>query len=382
MSRFQNVRAYLPQKGIVRADIVYENGVIVSVTETNDASAPSSLPENAVLLPGFIDEHIHGAGGADAMDGSAEAIGTIAKCLAKEGTTTFLATTMTQSRKAIKQALKAIAQAAKTDACEGADVLGVHLEGPFISPKFIGAQPLEYIETPDIALFDEFQSTADQRIRMVSLAPEVEGASELIAHLAANGVRPAVGHSGAGYDEMMAAVDAGLSCVTHTYNAQSPVHHREVGVVGSAMLCDALYTELICDTIHVSVPAIKLLIRNKPADKVILITDSMRAKGLPDGISELGGQTVYVKNGEARLENGALAGSVLRMNDAIRNLVEKVGVPFETAVDFATVNPATHLGLAHERGTIEVGKRADFTVLDDAFNVLQTIVGGKTVFEK
>ena len=382
MSRFQNVRAYLPQKGIVRADIVYENGVIVSVTETNDASAPSSLPENAVLLPGFIDEHIHGAGGADAMDGDRKALQTISETIAKEGTTAFLATTMTQSLNAINTALHAVRDAIQAVDLAGSAVVGVHLEGPFISPKFNGAQPPEYVATPNVAIFDSYQKEADGAIRMVSLAPEVAGADQLIAHLAANGVRPAVGHSGAGYDEMMAAVDAGLSCVTHTYNAQSPVHHREVGVVGSAMLCDDLYTELICDTIHVSVPAIKLLIRNKPADKVILITDSMRAKGLPDGISELGGQTVYVKNGEARLENGALAGSVLRMNDAIRNLVEKVGVPFETAVDFATVNPATHLGLAHERGTIEVGKRADFTVLDDAFNVLQTIVGGKTVFEK
>lgn len=381
MSRFQNVRAYIPQKGIVRADIVYENGVIVSVTEANDPQAPSSLPENAVLLPGFIDEHIHGAGGADAMDGNLDALQTISEMLAKEGTTAYLATTMTQSQTAIKQALTAV-KAAVNDESKGAKVLGVHLEGPFISPKFIGAQPPEYVATPNVAIFDAYQKEADGAIRMVSLAPEVAGADQLIAHLAATGVRPAVGHSGAGYDEMMAAVDAGLSCVTHTYNAQSPVHHREVGVVGSAMLCDALYTELICDTIHVSIPAIKLLLRNKPQDKVILITDSMRAKGLCDGISELGGQTVYVKNGEARLENGALAGSVLRMNDAIRNLVEKVGVPFETAVDFATVNPATHLGLAHERGTIEVGKRADFTVLDDAFNVLQTIVGGKTVFEK
>lgn len=382
MSRFQNVRAYLPQKGIVRADIVCENGVIVSVTETKDTSAPSSLPENAILLPGFIDEHIHGAGGADAMDGDRKALQTISETIAKEGTTAFLATTMTQSPNAINTALHAVRDAIQAGDLEGAAVVGVHLEGPFISPKFIGAQPPEYVATPNVAIFDAYQKEADGAIRMVSLAPEVAGADQLIAHLAANGVRPAVGHSGAGYDEMMAAVDAGLSCVTHTYNAQSPVHHREVGVVGSAMLCDALYTELICDTIHVSIPAIKLLLRNKPQDKVILITDSMRAKGLCDGISELGGQTVYVKNGEARLENGALAGSVLRMNDAIRNLVEKVGVPFETAVDFATVNPATHLGLAHERGTIEVGKRADFTVLDDAFNVLQTIVGGKTVFEK
>ena len=173
---------------------------------------------------------------------------------------------------------------------------------------------------------------------------------------------------------------AGATSVTHTYNAQTGLHHREAGVVGAALLTDELNTEMICDTIHVSVPAIRLFTKNKPRDKFILITDAMRAKGMPDGVSELGGQKVYVKNGEARLEDGTLAGSVLRMNVAVKNLVEKVGVAFGNAIDACTYNPAKNLGKEKERGTLEVGKRADITLLNANFDVLMTMVGGKIVY--
>lgn len=380
MSIFKKVRAYLPNRGVVRADIEFTDGMITSVTPHEDDEALEKGGE--LVLPGFIDEHIHGAGGADAMDASQEALSTISRCLAREGTTAFLATTMTQSEDAICKALKAVEQTVKSGSADGAALLGVHLEGPFISPKYIGAQPSQYIQKPTKEQFDRYQKAADGMIRMVSLAPEVDGAPELTAYLAQNGVAVSAGHSGAGYADVMRAVERGLSSVTHTYNAQSSVHHREIGVVGAAMLCDALYTELICDTIHVSIPAIQLMLRSKPQDKVILITDSMRAKGIADGVSELGGQTVYVKNGEARLADGTLAGSVLKMNDAIRNLVTRVGVPLSDAVRYATENPAKHLGVYHERGSIEVGKRADFTILDQDFNVVKTIVGGKTVFSR
>lgn len=377
----KNVRAYLPNLGIVRTDIRFENGRITSIGE-GIADGGLTIPEDAIVLPGFIDEHIHGAGGADAMDAKPEALDRMSATLAKEGTTAFLATTMTQSKETIGHALGAVKSYMQAGKYTGAELIGIHLEGPFISSGFIGAQPPEYIQSPTVDRFEEYQTAADGQIKMVSLAPEVEGAYELISYLKKHGVAASAGHSGAGHDEMMHAVECGLSSVTHTYNAQSGIHHREIGVVGTAMMCDELYTELICDTIHVSAPAIRLMLKNKPKDKVILITDSMRAKGLADGVSELGGQTVYVKNGEARLENGALAGSVLRMNDAIRNLVTKIGVPLETAVDFATINPAKHLGIDHERGSIAVGKRADFTVLDQDFNVLLTIVDGEIVYQK
>lgn len=379
MSILKNVRAYLPGQGIVRTDIEYENGIITNLMPAK-AEESSSLAEDAVVLPGFIDQHIHGAGGFDTMDATEEALIGMSGTLVREGTTAFLATTMTQSPEKITNALHAVRNA--KDVCTGASLLGVHLEGPFISPKFIGAQPPEYVVSPSVTQFEQYQSAADGLIRMVSLAPEEAGADAFISHLSSVGVATSAGHSAAGYSDMERALECGLRCVTHTYNAQSPVHHREIGVAGSAMLLDPLYTELICDTIHVSAPAIRLMLKNKPHDRVILITDSMRAKGLPDGVSELGGQTVYVKDGQARLASGVLAGSVLRMNDAIRNLVEKVGVSLTDAVDYATANPARHLGIYDRMGSIEVGKAANFAVLDGNFNVLQTIVNGQTVYQK
>jgi N-acetylglucosamine-6-phosphate deacetylase len=264
---------------------------------------------------------------------------------------------------------------------DGARILGIHLEGPFISTKHIGAQPLEYVASPSISTFDEYNSNSGGNIKIVSLAPEVEGASELIEHLAKNNVVASAGHTDAGYQDMVKAIDSGLKNVTHTFNAQKPVHHREIGTAGSAMLLDSLNCEAICDTIHLSVPAIKLLVKNKPHDKFTLVTDSMRAKHLSDGISELGGQKVIVKNGEARLENGALAGSILKMNDAIKNLVLKCDVKFTDAIDFATVNPAKNLGVFDKMGSIEVGKTADFTVLDGEFNVKLTIRDGNVIYK-
>lgn len=385
MKGFHHIRACLPDRGIVAIDVGIENGRVSFLGNARE-SIDELAPANGILLPGFLDEHIHGAGGADAMDASADALATISASLAKEGTTAFLATTMTQSPDAIASALRAVASAAGSDQLSGAALLGAHLEGPFISPKHVGAQNPAHLQLPDPALFDEWQNIAGGKIRMLSLAPELSGAPDLIRHLRQAGVAVSAGHTDAGFDVMTQAVRAGLSSVTHTFNAQAGIHHREIGTAGSALLLDELYTELICDTIHVSVPAIRLLLRTKPHDRVILITDAMRAKGLPDGVSELGGQEVIVRTGDegrtARLSDGTLAGSVLCMNEAIRNMVEKVGVPLPEAVDFATRNPAKHLGVFGERGSIEVGKRADFTVIDDHFNVLLTVVGGRVVYQK
>jgi N-acetylglucosamine-6-phosphate deacetylase len=315
------------------------------------------------------------------MDGTLEDIATIAKTIAAEGTTSFLVTTMTQSPENITKALAAVKTYREADSKEGARVLGVHLEGPFIAAAHKGAQPLEYVKAPDIATFDGYNAASGNSIRIVSLAPEVEGAEEFISHLTANGVVPSIGHTGAKYPDIEKAVSLGACNVTHTFNAQTALHHREIGTVGSAMLIDELNCELIADTIHVSVPAMRLLVKNKPLDKLTLITDAMRAKGIPDGVSELGGQVVYVKNGEARLEDGTLAGSVLRMNRAVQNMVEKVGVPFTQAVDYATINPAKNLKIDNEAGSIAVGKRADFTVLNSAYDVLMTVRGGEIIYK-
>ncbi len=382
MLGFKNIEVYTEENGIVKTNIAIDGGKISAIGEAVEVEEIASFNENAIVVPGFIDQHIHGANGADAMDGSVEALSKIATAVAREGTTAFLATTMTQSEQNILNALSAVKDYIKKGSEEGAKVLGVHLEGPFISPKFIGAQPLEYIASGNAELFDKYNEASGGSIKIVSLAPEMEGACELIAHLKEKGVVASIGHSGAKYSDCEKAFSVGAGNITHTYNAQLGLHHRDIGVVGAGLMIDGINCELICDTIHVSIPAIKLVIKNKPHDKVTLITDAMRAKHLPDGLSELGGQTVIVKNGEARLENGALAGSVLKMNDAVKNLVTLAGVEFTDAIDFATANPAKNLGIYNETGSIKVGKNADLTVLDKTtFKVLLTVRNGKVIYK-
>ena len=380
MKAFKNASVYAEGKGIIRTSVYFDDkirqigGYVAGAEEIE-------LPENAVVLPGFIDEHIHGAGGSDAMDGNTKDLEFIAETVAKEGTTTFLATTMTQSKENILKAMRAVKEYREAAGEQGARIAGVHLEGPFIAAAHKGAQPLEYVAAPDAKTFDEYNAACGNAIKIITLAPETDGALDFIRHIVAQGTVVSIGHTGAKYAEVKAAMEAGATNVTHTYNAQSPLHHREIGVVGSALLLEDLYCELICDTIHVSVPAMQLLVKNKRADKLALITDAMRAKGLADGVSELGGQTVYVKGGEARLADGTLAGSVLRMNRALQNMVEKVGVPLTQAVDYCTINPARTLKMENEAGSIAEGKRADFAVLNDKFDVLYTVRDGKIIYK-
>lgn len=382
MKGFKNVNVYVEGEGIVKTSIGFDNGIITCLKESNEIEEIASLSDDMVVVPGFIDQHIHGAKGYDAMDGTIEAISGIAEALPKEGTTAFLATTMTQSPKNINQALETVKEYKNMNKAEGAEVLGVHLEGPFISTSHIGAQPLEYVAEPLVETFKKYQEVSGNTIKLVSLAPEVEGADELIKYLRSQNIVASVGHSAAGYDDVEKAVEAGITNVTHTYNAQKAYHHRDIGTVGAALLIDSLNCEIICDIIHVSIPAIKMVIKNKPHSKVTLITDSMRAKQLEDGISELGGQTVIVKNGEARLENGALAGSVLLMNVAVKNVVERVGVPFIDVIDMATINPARNLGVDKEMGSIALGKKANLTILDKDFSVVMTIRDGNVVYKR
>ena len=381
MKCFKNATVYVEGEGLKKTTVCFDEK-IQKISRCADKTAEViELPENAIVLPGFIDQHIHGAGGSDGMDGTVEDISIIANTVAAEGTTSFLVTTMTQSVENITKAMQAVKTYRAANGKQGARVAGIHLEGPFIAAAHKGAQPLEYVATPDVAVFDAYNQASGNAIKIVTLAPEVEGAETLIRHLSDIGVVASIGHTGAKHADIVKAIAAGAKDVTHTYNAQSALHHREIGTVGSAMLCDELNCEMIADTIHVSVPAMKLLVKNKPADKLTLITDAMRAKGVPDGVSELGGQVVYVKNGEARLEDGTLAGSVLRMNRAVQNVVEKVGVPFTQAVDYATINPAKTLGIDGETGSIKVGKKADFVVLNENYDVLMTVRDGEIIYQ-
>lgn len=365
------------EKGLEKTSLTYEEKF---VTIGKNEEGLQELPEEYVVVPGFIDEHVHGAAGSDAMDGTMEDLGKIANALASEGTTAFLATTMTQSPENITKALKAVKAYRELSPESGAEILGVHLEGPFISKDFVGAQPIEYLAKPSVEVFKKYQDASGDCVRIVTLAPEVEGSTELIKYLVSQNIVASIGHTNATYVDVKKAVEVGATNLTHTYNAMKPLHHREVGTVGSGFLFDELNCECICDGIHVSGPAIQLLHKNKPADKMTLITDAMRAKHMPDGVSELGGQVVIVKNGEARLENGTLAGSVLKMNNAVKNVMKFLNLPLEEVVKLASQNPAKNLGVFDQMGSIKEGKRADFVILDKDLNVVQTVRNGKVIY--
>ena len=340
------------------------------------------IPEDAIVVPGFIDQHVHGAGGFDFMDGSVQAVETISSTLAQEGTVAFLATTVSASVEKTEKALKSAKEYKALNKNVGAEVIGVHLEGPFICHKFKGGMNELYIIPPNVEILQGFIDACDDIVKIVTYAPEIDMDGILLKALLEKGIVPSAGHTNATCAQIEEAMSNGLKNITHTYNAMSPLHHREIGVVGSALLFDSLNCELIADEIHVSVPAMQVLIKNKPKDKLILVTDSMRAKGVAEGLSEIGGQKVIVKNGEARLENGTLAGSVLKMNVAVRNLVNDLNVPLTTAIDYATINPAKALGIEKDYGSIAVGKKAAFAVLDKDYNVLMTIVNGEIVYKK
>lgn len=384
MKRFENVRVYVENQGIVTSDVVFDKNIVAVGAEClrgEYASAEKvTVPDGCTVFPAFIDEHMHGACGADFMDGTAAAFDTICDAIAREGTARVLATTMTASVADTLRVMRAVKAYTEAPRALGAAIMGVHLEGPFLSVKRAGAQPVEYIIAPDLSVFDAFDSACGGRVMLITLAPETAGAADFIRTLSARGVTCSIGHTDADYDCAVAAKNAGAKCVTHTYNAQSPFTHRAAGTVGAALLEDGLRCELIADGIHVSHPAVRLLVNNKPRGGIILITDAMRAKGMPDGRSELGGQEVFVSGGEVRLADGTLAGSVLTMNRAVAFLVEKAGMSVADAVDCATINPARNLGIDGEYGSIRVGKAADFVVLDPKFTPVATFRDGSIIY--
>lgn len=370
---------YVEGKGIIQTTVSIKDGKIVAIGESNGEF--EELEKDQILVPGFVDQHIHGANHSDSMYPSKEDILNIAKTVATEGVTSFLATTMTQSIENINKALKNLNDYIASDVKEGAEVIGIHLEGPFINKTFKGAQPEEYILDCDVEQFKEFEEASGNNIKLVTLAYEQNG-RELTKYLVSKKIVASLGHTNATAKEVLEAAKLGASNLTHSFNAMKPLHHREAGTIGGALLADNMYLEVISDLIHVSAEAIQILYRIKGKDKLIVVTDAMEAKHLPDGKFQLGGQDVFVKNNEARLESGALAGSVLFMNKGLYNIKNVLGVTLEEAVNFATINPAKNLYIDDKKGSIKVGKDADFAVIDANFNIYKTIRGGRVIFSR
>ncbi|WEG14789.1 N-acetylglucosamine-6-phosphate deacetylase [Pullulanibacillus sp. KACC 23026] len=351
--------------------------------DLNDSPHVYTFSSNFSLIPGMIDVHIHGANGADTMDASSEALDTLSKALPMEGTTSFLATTMTQSPEAIEKALVNVSEYVKNGTKPGhAEILGIHLEGPFISKEKIGAQPLEFVAKPSVEQFKTFQKEADNLIKLVTLAPEEDDHHALMSYLKSEGIVISIGHSNATYKQVNEAIQSGATHVTHLYNGMTGFHHREPGVVGAALLRKELTAELIVDGIHSDPAVIDLAFRQKGKEQLVLITDSMRAKCLKNGQYDLGGQTVYVKDGRAELENGHLAGSVLKMSDAFRNMMEFTNASLEDVVEMTSANPAKELNLFDRLGSLEEGKDADLVVLDENRQVVMTFCKGNLAYER
>lgn len=332
--------------------------------------------EGSWLLPGFIDVHVHGGYGADFMDASVEALDTIARFHATQGTTALLATTMTAPREALEDVLSA------TDAyvrgpMPYAQVLGVHLEGPFISPQWPGAQNPSHIVPPQRAWLEAWNERYPSLVRMVTLAPEREGALEAIAWLRDHGIVAAAGHTDATYAAVEAAVDAGLSHAVHSFNAMKGLHHREPGTVGAVLTDARISAEVIADGHHVHPAAIRLLTQVKTQQNLLLITDAISAAGLGDGDYSLGGLDVVVADGVARLKDGAsLAGSTLTMIQALRFMVREVGVTVPEASRYASGNPAKMLRMDDRIGSLAVGKQADLLLVSPELELERVWVKG------
>ncbi len=331
------------------------------------------------LVPGFIDLHIHGAAGADVMDGTQEALASIACALAEEGVTGFLATTMTASSEQMDIVLRTISDFSRQSDHKGAELLGVHLEGPFIAKEKMGAQAAAYICPPDMALFETWQQLSGNLIKVVTMAPELPNAIELIKNLKRRGVIVSVGHTNATYDETLAAITAGCTQATHLFNAMRGLQQREPGAAGALLLSPVVSVELIADGLHLHPAMLELALKLKGGQGVILVTDAMRAKCCGDGHYELGGQDVTVVDGKVTIANGTLAGSTLRMPQAIKNMVSFSGCTLAEAIQMASSYPASCIGLGDKKGKIAAGFDADLVVLDADFNVELTMRGGAVI---
>ena len=354
------------------ADIVGKEG-----TEIRDA-------EGNRLLPGFVDVHVHGGGGYSGMDGKASLAG-MSKYHASRGTTSFLGTTVAADAETTARTLDLWREAVEEGApgAEGADMVGIHLEGPFLNPARGGAQNPASLRKPDLKELDRYLEAGGPWIRMVTIAPELEGADRLIRRLTQQNVTVSAGHTDATFEQMQEAAKLGVSHVTHHFNGMSPLKSREPGVTGAGLRIPELTIELIADGHHIHPEMIALAFDAKPADRIVLITDAMLCAGCPDGLYETEGIQIEKRGGRVTLADGSsLAGSCLDMLQAFRNALAFTGLPVERILPTLTSVPARQAGVGDRKGRLKPGMDADFLLLDAEWNLLRTYVGGREVYEK
>ncbi|MDU5080966.1 N-acetylglucosamine-6-phosphate deacetylase [Tissierella carlieri] len=330
------------------------------------------------LAPGFVDIHNHGNMGFDIMDSTENAIDNIGRFHLKNGVTSYLGTVITSSYENMSNAIRNLANYKNKK--ELSQLIGVHLEGPFFSLDKKGAQPGKYIKNPNKEEIREIFNISNGRLKMVSIAPETSGALDIISYLKSKDIIVALAHSNASFEETQIGINYGATVATHLYNGMREFNHREPGIIGAALLDERVYCEIIYDRIHLHDAAVKIAVRMKGVDKIVLVSDSMMAAGLSDGDYELGGQKVIVKNSTARLETGSLAGSTLNLRDAVYNMIYYLDIPINDAIRMASLSPAKAIGINGHKGSIEIGKDADMILIDKDINVLGTMVMGEWKF--
>jgi N-acetylglucosamine-6-phosphate deacetylase len=370
-----------PREQIGGGSVVVEDGRIAEVSEGKAPQGRVLDFEGCYVVPGFVDIHVHGGAGEDVMDASDGGLDRLSLFLAAGGVTSFLATTYTDSQERTLKAVREIGEAAKRGT-RGARLLGLHMEGPYISAERSGAQNRAHIRLPALDELEQASLEAGGSLRMVTLAPEVDGALEAVRWLASRGIVPAAGHTDATYDEARAGIEAGIRHASHLFNGMRSLHHREPGLVGAALDDERVTVELIADCYHIHPAVLRIVARLKGVGRTALVSDSIAAAGLPDGDYSLGGMKVAVRHGKSLLESGTLAGSTIRLCDAVRNMVKKADVPLREAVEMASATPSRVAGAADRKGGIAPGMDADITVLDRGLSVMLTMVEGRVVYEK
>lgn len=373
---FTPIRKFAPGRLIIDGRSIVEIGEVetVRIPRTAERIDASKL----VATPGFIDPHIHGCGGVDVMDGSHSSLNAVSRIVARHGTTAFLPTTVSSAPEVLTNAVEQLG-IAMSRPFDGATPLGIHLEGPFISTEKRGTHKSSNIVPPDPGLLEKWIQASNGSVRLLTVAPELEGIDKVFIMAKHFGVTIAMGHSNATYTEAGHAVDRGVCYAVHTFNAMRGFSHRDPGIAGAVLADDRIFAEIISDGIHVDPAVIRTFARAKGKTRVLLVTDAISATDMPDGSYRLGGHTVDVAGGVCRDGEGRLAGSTLTQEIAFKNFTAWSGWPFEDALLGLTLNPARALQL-EGKGSLEAGADADVAILDREFRVVMTFVGGKKVF--
>lgn len=378
-------RLYTPTEEITDPVLVVEDGLVTEVGSRSAKPLPAGASVvdfgDAILAPGFLDIHIHGGAGMDVMRTPPSELPRFGKFLMSHGVTSYFPTTVAAPLDATCAALGQLADAIEAAQDSQRDApharpLGIHLEGPFLSHKRRGVHPPENLLNPTLEIFDRLWQAARGHIKMLTIAPEIPGAMEVIPEAARRGVCVSIGHSDAELPIAKRAVAAGARHATHTFNAMRPLDHRDPGIIGEVLSDDSITADIIADGIHVSPEVVKVFLQSKGVERAVLITDAMSATGMPEGVYQLGPIEVVVKDGKATA-NGSLAGSVLTMDRAVRNVTKFSDWSLRDAVRAATFNAAKAVGLSGKYGVLATGARADFNVLSAQGEVIKTIVGGR-----